>query len=91
MQPKSQWGFLFRDLFSGRDNYSLDIGRILWALGVVVYLGLSVASAFMDLKFDYITWGAGFAAVLAAGGAALKMKESTEPNKVLKDKPPEET
>lgn len=85
MKPKSHFGYIMRDLFSGRDNYALDIGRILWALGVIVFLGMSVLSVILKLDFDYITWGAGFGTVLAAGGAALKLKESTEPNNKQND------
>lgn len=90
MQPKSEFGYIIRDLFSGKDNYSLDIGRILWAIGVMVFLVMSVISVFTDSKFDYISWGAGFAAVLAAGGAALKLKETTEPKNKLTDKKDDE-
>lgn len=86
MQPKSHLGFILRDLFSGKDNYSLDIGRILWAVGVVVFLGMSIVDLFVESKFDYISFGAGFAAVLAAGGAALKLKESAEPQSKIPDR-----
>lgn len=86
MKPKSHFGFIIRDLFSGQDNYSLDIGRILWAMGVIVFLGMTIFDVLINRKFDYITWGTGFAAVLAAGGVALRIKETTEPNKSLEDK-----
>lgn len=80
MKPKTDFGYIMRDLFSGKDNYALDIGRILWALGVVVFLVMTIVSVIFDLSFDYIAWGAGFGTVLAAGGAALRLKETTEPN-----------
>lgn len=84
MKPKSDFGYIMRDLFSGKDNYALDIGRILWALGVLVFLCISIISVIFELSFDFIAWGAGFGTVLAAGGAALRLKETTEPN----NKPP---
>jgi hypothetical protein len=81
MKPKTHWGYIMRDLFSGRDNYSLDIGRVLWTIGTLVFLGLSVYITIVKQEFDYILWGTGFAAVIASGGAALKIKESSEPDK----------
>ena len=86
MKPKSHLGFIMRDIFSGKDNYSLDIGRILWSIGVITFLTISIYSSVTDTPFDYISWAAGFAAVLAAGGAALRLKETTEPNKELPKK-----
>jgi hypothetical protein len=86
MQPKSQWGYILRDMFSGKDNYSLDIGRILWAIGVMIFFVISIINTFTDIEFDYITWAAAFGAVLVGGGVGLKLKESTEPNNKLDDK-----
>lgn len=94
MKPKTHWGFIIRDLFSGRDNYSLDIGRILWAFGTLVFIIMSVYDIIKNSSFNYINWGIGFASVLGAGGVALKLKETTEPNKNIedmkKDKQPED-
>ncbi len=86
MQPKTHFGYIIRDLFSGKDNYSLDIGRILWTIGVIEFMGITFYSIVADKNFDFIAWGAGFAAVLAAGGAALKIKESSEPDSKISDK-----
>ena len=79
MIPKSHLGYIIRDLLSGKDNYSLDIGRVLWAVGMVQFFGMSMYALIFGLAFDYISWSAGFGAILASGGAALKLKESTEP------------
>ena len=66
-------------VFSGKDNRTLDLGRILWAIGTLVYFALSIHSVWHGTVFDPIAWGTGFGAVLAAGGAALWMKKDTEP------------
>lgn len=68
------------NLFSGRDNQTLDLGRILWAKGSVVFSGLAAYHVVHTGSFDYIAFGTGFAAVLAAGGAAIWAKKDTEPH-----------
>ena len=66
-------------IFAGKDNNTLDLGRILWAIGTIVYFALSIHSVWHGTTFDPVAWGTGFGAVLAAGGAALWMKKDTEP------------
>jgi len=75
--------------FSGIDNQSLDLGRILWALGTLVFFAMSIHSVWKGQAFDAISWGAGFSAVLAGGGAALWMKKDTEPQTKVEEKPKE--
>jgi hypothetical protein len=65
--------------FTGRDNKTLDLGRILRAKGVLIFFGLSIYDIYRGSAFDASTWGIGLGAVLAAGGAALAMKAGTEP------------
>jgi hypothetical protein len=73
----------FKDMlihtFSGKDNQSLDIGRILWALSVLSFLGMGFYAIYKGQVTDFIAFGTGCAAVLAAGGAALGFKSKTEP------------
>lgn len=66
--------------FTGKDNKTIDIGRVLWAIGVLVFLSLSVYDTIRGSSFDAQTWGIGFGATLAAGGAAIAMKANTEPS-----------
>ena len=65
--------------FTGKDNKTLDLGRILWAKGVLIFFGLSIYDITRGATFDASTWGIGLGAVLAAGGAALAMKAGAEP------------
>ncbi len=69
--------------FAGRDNITLDLGRILWALGTLVFFAMSIHSVWKGQPFDAVAWGTGFCAILGGGGAALWMKKDTEP--VYKD------
>jgi drug/metabolite transporter superfamily protein YnfA len=72
----------FRDMFTGVDNYTYDLGRVLWAAGVIWFLWVSTWSVMVDHKdFDMVDAGTGLGLVLAGGGAALWAKKSTEHNK----------
>ena len=68
-----------RDLFTGRDNKTWDLGRIMWAQGFVVYCAISVYSLYQGLAIDPMNWASGLGLILAGGGAALKLKQSSEP------------
>jgi hypothetical protein len=71
----------FKDCFTGLDGVSYDLGRVLWAIGVLVYCFITtwIVVKTNITGFDFIAWGTGFGAVLASGGAALWMKRETEP------------
>ncbi len=66
-------------LFTGRDNSTWDLGRVLWAKMATAYVGLSAWHVLHAGGFDPVAWGAGAAAVLAAGGAAIGLKAHAEP------------
>lgn len=71
---------LLKDCFTTADGESFDIGRVLWAFGVLTFLGLSVWNVVgQDQHFDMQSFGIGLGATLAAGGAALGFKAKTEP------------
>jgi Zn-dependent protease len=62
-----------RNLLTESDNTTYDAGRVLWAAGVIVFLGLAV---YVTVKrdqpeFDFQAFGIGFGAVLAAGGGMV--------------------
>lgn len=68
-----------RDLLTLDDNETLDLGRLLWALGVVAFISLSTYTTVrQDKPFDPQAFGVGFAAVLAAGGGMVQwMRDKT--------------
>lgn len=70
---------MFRQLFTGKDNKTLDLGRVLWAKSVLVLLAVALVQVYKGNPIDFMNFGAGIAAVLAAGGAAIGLKSNTEP------------
>ena len=66
-------------LFTGKDNKSLDIGRIIWFISVISFIVFAFLGLYMEKPTDYIAYGTGLSALLAAGGAALGLKGKTEP------------
>ncbi|MEN6623547.1 MAG: amino acid ABC transporter substrate-binding protein [Smithella sp.] len=72
---------IFNQMFTGKDNRTIDIGRVLWAQISVGYMFLSGYSVYNGNDFDAVAWGTGAAAILGAGGAALGLKSNTEPDK----------
>ncbi len=70
---------IIKDSFTGKDGVTYDIGRMLWVKGAIIYNALSVYTVIHNHTFDFVAWGTGFGAVLAAGGIALFIKKDTEP------------
>ena len=69
-----------KHLFTGVDNRTLDLGRVVWALMAVSYILLTVYHLIKSSgQFDAMAWGSGAAAILACGGGALAIKSHTEP------------
>lgn len=75
----------FRDILTGCDNQTYDIGRVGILLGLLSLVGLEVQQIIITkiISFNPINFATAVGIILGAGGAALKMKENTEP------KPPE--
>ncbi|MBU6246485.1 MAG: hypothetical protein KGN77_01915 [Xanthomonadaceae bacterium] len=72
---------LLVDCLTGKDGTTFDMGRLLWAWGVISFTGLAGYSVvYLHAAFDAVGYGTGFAGVLAAGGAALGFKAKTEPD-----------
>lgn len=73
-------------MFTGRDNFTVDAFRILAVLAILVGIGLDVFVVIWKamrpdatVTFDLIAYGTGIGGLLLAAGGALKLKESTEP------------
>lgn len=67
------------DILTGIDNQTIDIGRLLWALGVLVFLGISIGALVKGQPWEPEQYGIGLGAVLAGGGAGIGFKKGTEP------------
>lgn len=64
----------FKDCFTGKDNATYDLGRILWAICVLSFLALCFYKT-----FGAIETSTGIVTVLASGAASLWIKRETEP------------
>jgi preprotein translocase subunit SecG len=71
---------IIKQLLTGKDNQTHDFVRWLGVLAVLVALGLTVyVVVWRGQPFDLQQFGVGMGSVFAALGAALKLKETTEP------------
>lgn len=70
---------LLKDILTGIDGITYDNIRVYMFLGVLVYLGSTLWHLYDDNAFDFVLFGTGFAAILAAGGAGILLKKDTEP------------
>ena len=69
----------FRDILTGKDNKTHDIGRFIWLLGCLAFLVFEGFVVFYKKEFDMTSFGVGFGGLLMTGGGALLLKQSTEP------------
>lgn len=78
----------FRDIFTGRDNRTYDMGRVLWFQSIQAFILVTIYALHKGGSFDPVTWGAGLAALITGGGAAIGLKSNTEPHVGYGDPPP---
>lgn len=67
-------------IFTGVDGCTYDVGRVLWALSTVVFLGLSIAKLAITHDINLLEVGGGIGTILGSGGGALWLKRQTEPS-----------
>ena len=68
----------FKQLLTGKDNTTYDIGRVTWLLGTITVIALAafeVSTSQISLRELAEALGI----VSAAGGASTMMKKDTEP------------
>lgn len=69
-----------RHCLTGKDNETYDIVRVLALMAVVEALALSVyVVVWKSAPFSLVEYGTGIGVIFASIGAALKLKESSEP------------
>lgn len=68
-----------KDMLTGVDGESFDVGRVLWVLGVFAFVILSGYSLYRGGAFDALGWGTGYGAILGGGGAGIGFKRKAEP------------
>jgi hypothetical protein len=71
---------IFTQLLTGADNVTHDFMRWIGLGGALTALCLQVYVVVLKGQpFDLLTFGTGFGALCASVGAALRLKETTEP------------
>lgn len=80
----------FVQAITGRDNFTVDLYRVLALIAVLVGIALDVFVVLWKawhpdatVTFDLIAYGAGIGGLLVAGAGALKLKAETEPTDTL--------
>ena len=68
-----------KHLFTGKDNQTFDLGRVLWALGVIALIAFTGWHVWEKCEFDAMSYGTGLGALLGGGGAGIAIKKGTEP------------
>ena len=70
---------LLRTTFTGKDNCSYDLVKILTAIVSLTYVGLSAYTTFHLGTFPMVDFSIGYATLLSGSGLAIKLKEGSEP------------
>lgn len=68
-----------RTMFTGADNQSYDLGRVLWGLSTLALLTFEAISVCRGLVFDPMAFSGALSALAIGHGASLKLKGDTEP------------
>jgi len=72
---------LLRHIFTGKDNCTYDIGRIMGFAIVLEFLALAAWTVCVNkMAFDMQSFGIGSGAIVGTWGAAMKLKEKSEPD-----------
>ncbi len=67
-------------LFSGKDNRTADMARHAWALANLAIIGTAIASLCRGLPVSLTELATALSIANASAAAAVKIKESTEPD-----------
>jgi hypothetical protein len=76
---------ILKQLCTGKDNETHDIVRWLALIVFLTALGLAGYDVWKNGKFDLQQFGVGMSTLFASIGAALKLKETTEPTPEKKE------
>ncbi len=71
-----------KDILTGLDGETYDTAKAAMWIGIFGQIGLSGYHIYKGLSIDFLAWGTGFAAIIAAAGVAIKLKENSEPGSV---------
>ena len=68
----------FKQLLTGKDNETYDIGRVTWLLGIFAVIGLALYEV-MHTTISLRELAEALGIVTGASGASVMMKRETEP------------
>jgi hypothetical protein len=69
---------IFKQLLTGKDNQTLDIGRVTWFIGFIAIIGIACFEVIhSNISLRELAEALGI--VSAAGGASVMMKKDAEP------------
>jgi hypothetical protein len=68
----------FKQLLTGKDNETYDIGRVTWLLGILAVISLAVYEV-MHTNVSLRELAEALGIVTGASGASVMMKRETEP------------
>ncbi|MDE2097028.1 MAG: hypothetical protein KGL39_07265 [Patescibacteria group bacterium] len=71
-------GLQWQGLWTERDGSTPCFVRILTALGVLGYLGLTAWAIYKGQVVGYTEWATGFTVIVAGGAGAARLKLDTE-------------
>jgi hypothetical protein len=69
---------IFKQLLTGKDNQTYDLGRVSWLVGMVAVIGLA-AYEVMHSTVSLRELAESLGIVSAASGASVAMKQGAEP------------
>lgn len=72
---------VFRDLLTGQDNRTHDLGRWSWMVSLFSVVGLQVWATYKSNTVNILEFATALGAVGASHGVAIMAKFKTEPNK----------
>ena len=70
---------VLRQLLTGKDNQTYDIGRVSWLLGILAIIGVA-AFEVVNGQVSLRELAEALGIVSGAGGASVMMKKDTEPH-----------
>jgi hypothetical protein len=68
-----------KDVMTGIDGESYDIGRVTCFFSFLVYFGLAIGGMIYNHTWDPLNFSTGAGAMAVGFGANLKLKSDTEP------------
>ena len=69
-----------KQLVTGKDNTTHDLGRWSWVICMVTVIGHSIWQEFKSVPMDLVQLATALSAVAASHGVAIMAKQGTEPN-----------